>query len=82
MHQSDFTTLNSKANRPFNVVAGSFETGEGTLNFECVKSTINRDTTNILVESIRSIYIRSALGTLQGENAGFSVDYLCSNMWK
>jgi hypothetical protein len=23
-----------------------------------------------------SIYIRSALGTLQGENAGFSVDYL------
>jgi hypothetical protein len=29
MHQSDFNTLNS--NRPFNVVAGSFETGEGTL---------------------------------------------------
>jgi hypothetical protein len=27
MHQSDFT-LNSKANRPFNVVAGSFETGK------------------------------------------------------
>jgi hypothetical protein len=52
MHQSDFNTLNSKANRPFNVVAGSFETGK-VPQFGYAKITINRVIpTNILVESI------------------------------